>query len=148
MPQKRDPEVTSRIMSKVRSKDSKAELALRSELHGRGIRYRVHARDVEGTPDLVIRKYKFAVFVDGDMWHGNEHRRRGLDSLADLFPTNTEFWIEKIQKNVERDQRVNAALHERGWEVVRLWESEVLEDPEKAADRVEAALDEAREEHG
>jgi len=136
----RDREVTSRMMAAVRGKDSKAELALRRALHARGLRYRLHAADVFGHPDLVIRSRRLAVFVDGDMWHGNEHRRRGLSSLADLFPTRTEWWVAKIERNVQRDQEVNARLKADDWTVVRVWESEVLQDPQKAADKVLAAL--------
>lgn len=136
----RDREVTSRMMAAVRGKDSKAELALRRALHARGLRYRLHARDVFGHPDLVIRSRRLAVFVDGDMWHGNEHRRRGLASLADLFPTRTEWWVAKIQRNMRRDQEVNDRLKSEGWTVVRIWESEVLQDPQKTADKVLAAL--------
>jgi len=128
------------MMAAVRSKDSKAELALRRELHARGMRYRLHARDVPGRPDLVIRSRRFAVFVDGDMWHGNEHRRRGMTSMAELFPTRTDWWVAKIERNMQRDQEVNEQLAADGWTVIRIWESEVLADPAKAADRVLDAL--------
>jgi DNA mismatch endonuclease, patch repair protein len=143
---RRDPEVTSRIMAHVRDRDSKAELALRRELHARGIRYRLHASDIPGCPDLVIRRLRFAVFVDGDMWHGNEHRRRGLSSLSDMFPSNTEFWVAKITNNMERDKRINEQLQSSGWMVIRLWESDVLAAPNEAADRVTAALEQRRTE--
>jgi DNA mismatch endonuclease (patch repair protein) len=136
----RDRAVTSRMMAAVRNKDSKAELALRRALHARGLRYRLHARDVIGHPDVVIRSRRLAVFVDGDMWHGNEHRRRGLPSLADLFPTRTEWWVAKIERNIRRDQEVNTELTARGWTVVRVWESEVLRDPQQAADAVLKAM--------
>lgn len=132
----RDPAVTSRIMAAVRSKDSKAELALRRALHARGFRYRLHGKDVYGRPDIVNRTRRLAVFVDGDMWHGNEHRRRGLASLAELFPTRTEWWVAKIEANMRRDRDVTSALLRQGWTVVRLWESEVLADPALAAQRV------------
>lgn len=131
-------------MSRVRSKNSRAELILRRELHARGLRYRLHAADVVGRPDLVIRKWKFALFVDGDMWHGNEHNRRGLDSLSDLFPTNTDFWVDKISKNMERDHAVNQSLHADGWTVFRVWESEVLADPQSVSDRVLEAVERAK----
>lgn len=136
----RDSKVTSRMMAAVRGKDSKAELALRRALHARGLRYRLHARDVPGHPDLVIRSRRLAVFVDGDMWHGNEHHRRGLPSLADLFPTRTDWWVAKIERNMQRDREVNARLAADGWTVIRIWESDVLADPAKAAGRVLDAL--------
>ncbi|MGY1653309.1 very short patch repair endonuclease [Geodermatophilus sp. SYSU D01119] len=137
----RDPAVTSRMMSKVRSKDSKAEKALRRVLHRHGLRYRLHARDLIGSPDLVNRSRKIAVFVDGDMWHGNpgEPARRGRVSFADLFPTRTEWWLEKIERNRARDQYVTASLESAGYRVIRLWERDVLSDPEAAAAEVIAA---------
>src|SRR3712207_5456925 len=108
----RDPAVTSRMMSRVRNKDSKAELVLRRELHGRGLRYRLHAKDVVGRPDLVNRSRRLAVFVDGDFWHGNpeEWRRRRLPDLAAMFPNRTEWWVAKITANIERDRRVSSEL--------------------------------------
>lgn len=134
----RDPAVTSRMMARVRSKDSKAELALRRALHAAGMRYRLHAKDVPGKPDLVVRSARLAVFVDGDVWHGNpdEARRRGRETLADLFPTRTDWWVAKIERTMRRDAEVNAELLAAGWTVVRLWEHDVLADPAAAASRV------------
>lgn len=131
------------MMSAVRSKDSKAEVTLRRELHRRGLRYRLHARDVIGRPDLVVRSRKVAVFVDGDFWHGNAHRLRGLDRLEDLFPTNREWWMRKLHRNIERDREVTATLKSEGWCVVRIWESDVLADPARAADTAEIAMRES-----
>ncbi len=127
-------------MAAVKHKDSRAELALRRELHARGVRYRLHARDVLGCPDIVVRKRGVAVFVDGDFWHGNAHVRRGLDSLEDLFPSNKEFWVPKIHRTMERDREVTVELEAAGWNVVRLWEQDVLEDPVVAADAVEPLM--------
>jgi DNA mismatch endonuclease (patch repair protein) len=132
------------MMARVRSKDSKAELALRRAIHARGIRFRLHASDVPGRPDLVIRRHRLAVFVDGDFWHGNAWRLRGLPSLASQFPTRTEWWTKKIERNIERDREVDASLRADGWHVVRLWESDVLREPEAAADRVSAVLARAK----
>ncbi|MGH3549987.1 MAG: very short patch repair endonuclease [Pseudonocardiaceae bacterium] len=137
----RDPVVTSRMMSRVRSKDSKAELALRRALHARGFRYRLHGKKVFGRPDIVNRSRRLAIFVDGDMWHGNEHHRRGLASLADMFPSRTEWWVAKIEANMRRDREVTATLRGQGWTVIRLWESDILADPNDAAQRV---LDESQ----
>ncbi|MGH3857258.1 MAG: very short patch repair endonuclease [Pseudonocardiaceae bacterium] len=132
----RDPAVTSRIMARVRSKDSKAELALRRALHTRGFRYRLHGKDVLGRPDIVNRARKLAVFVDGDLWHGNEHHRRGLASLAELFPTRTQWWVAKIEANMRRDHEVTSTLRAQGWTVIRLWASDILADPGAAAQHV------------
>ena len=128
------------MMAAVKHKDSRAELALRRELHARGVRYRLHARDIFGCPDIVVRKRAVAVFVDGDFWHGNAHRRRGLNRLEDLFPSNREFWVAKISRTMERDREVTARLQADGWQVVRLWEEDVLRAPTLAADGVEHLL--------
>lgn len=129
-------------MSRVRHKDSKAELALRRALHAAGVRYRLHAPDVFGRPDLVIRSRRLAVFVDGDLWHGNpaEVRRRGRESLADLFPTRTDWWVAKIERTVARDREVTERLRAEGWTVVRLWEHDVLRDPPACARTVCRAI--------
>lgn len=127
-------------MATVRNKDSKAELALRSALHRRGLRYRLHAKDLAGRPDVVLPRHRLAVFVDGDFWHGNAWRLRGLSKLEDLFPTRTEWWCSKIRRTMERDAEVSAELRAAGWRVVRVWESEVLADPEGVANEVERLL--------
>ncbi len=129
-------------MARVRHKDSRAELALRRALHAAGMRYRLHAPDVMGRPDLVIRSRRLAVFVDGDLWHGNpdEVRRRGRASLAELFPTRTEWWVAKIERTVARDREVTSALREQGWTVLRLWEHDVLRDPDGCARTVLDAI--------
>jgi len=134
--------MTTRIMRSVRSKNTKPELALRRAVHARGARFRIHAADVPGRPDMVVRARKVAVFVDGDLWHGNpdEWRRRGRAALADLFPTRTAWWVEKIERNMRRDCEVDRQLRELGWRVVRIWASEVMADPEAAADIVTDAL--------
>jgi DNA mismatch endonuclease (patch repair protein) len=136
----RDPAVTSRMMAAVKSKDSAAELALRRELHRRGFRFRLHARDLPGRPDLVFPRHRVALFVDGDFWHGNAWRIRGLPSLEAQFPNRTAWWTAKIRRNMERDREVSAALKDIGWNVVRTWESEVLTDTGAVADRVERQL--------
>ena len=128
------------MMSRVRSRDSKAELALRRALHARGIRFRLHASDVTGRPDVVIRKCRLAVFVDGDFWHGNAHRLRGLDRIEDLFPTNRDWWVQKLRRTMERDREVTASLEADGWNVLRFWESDILRDATPATEAVARAL--------
>ncbi len=128
------------MMAAVKNKNSLAELVLRRELHARGVRYRLHAKDVLGCPDIVVRKRSVAVFVDGDFWHGNAHKRRGLAKLDDLFPTNKEFWVAKISRTMTRDLEVTDQLTADGWRVVRLWEQDILDAPVVAADLVEGML--------
>lgn len=141
----RDRSVTSRIMRSVKRAHTKPELALRKALHRGGVRFRLQAGDVYGHPDLVIRRFRIAVFVDGDMWHGNEHVRRGLPNLEALFPTNTQFWCDKIRRNVERDREVNEHLESDGWTVIRLWATDVQADPEASAEIVSSVLNHLRE---
>ena len=116
-------------MASIPNRDTQPELLLRRELHRLGFRYRLHPKDVFGMPDIVNRAKRVALFVDGDFWPGNAHNLCGIETLADLFPTNTEWWVAKIQRNVERDKSVTARLETTGWKVVRRWESDVKRDP-------------------
>ncbi|MGH8898005.1 MAG: DNA mismatch endonuclease Vsr [Egibacteraceae bacterium] len=141
---RQDPETTRRVMQANKKRDTRPELMLRHELHRRGLRYRLHAQDVPGRPDLVIRHLKIAVFVDGDFWHGNRWRLRGLARLEDDIASNHEYWVPKIKRNIARDQEVTSQLSNAGWTVVRIWENEVHRDVHKAADRVERAVRAAR----
>ena len=134
-PPRRDPAVTSRMMAAVKNKDSKAELALRRALWKRGIRYRKHV-GIMGRPDLVFRPARVVVFVDGDFWHGNAWRLRGLKSIEAMFPHRTRWWVKKIHRNIERDAEVTAALRRDGWKVLRFWESRVLRDADRVAARI------------
>jgi DNA mismatch endonuclease, patch repair protein len=137
----RDPAVTSRIMAAVRGRDTVPELLLRSELHRRGLRYRLRSK-LPGKPDLVFSRARVAVFVDGDMWHGQGWQNRGFSSMEEQFANhrNPDFWIAKIRRNVARDQEVSQQLEALGWTVVRVFESEVKHDITSAADRVETIV--------
>jgi DNA mismatch endonuclease (patch repair protein) len=123
-------------MAAVRGRDTKPELVLRRALHARGLRYRVHPRDVPGRPDLVNRQRQIAVFVDGDFWHGNpqEWERRGFDSMeAQFAERNRAHWTTKLRRNVQRDREVDATLESTGWLVLRFWESEIRADVDAIA---------------
>ncbi len=109
-----DPAHTRKVMRANRSRNTKPELLLRGELHRRGVRYRLHARDVAGSPDMVIRTLRIAVFIDGDFWHGNRWRLRGLSSLEEDIASNHAYWVPKLRRNMDRDRRVNAQLTESG----------------------------------
>lgn len=112
------PEVRSRIMRRVRAKDTKSEMAVRRLVHGLGYRYRLHARNLPGTPDLVFAARKKAIFVHGCFWHQHNCRRGTRPS------SNLEFWNVKLELNTERDRRTMAALKEAGWSVLVIWECE------------------------
>ena len=127
----------SRTLAAVPSKDTRPELLLRKTLWSRGLRYRIHPKDLPGKPDLLFRGRKLVVFCDGDFWHGRNWsvRERKLQAGA-----NPEYWVGKIRRNMERDAHHNEKLRADGWTVLRFWESEILTDPASVADRVEAAL--------
>jgi len=117
--------VRSDTMRKIKSKDTKPELVLRHYLWGHKIRYRINNSDVIGNPDITIRKRKIAIFVDGEFWHG-----RNWANKKQKIVSNRQYWISKIEKNIERDKKVNQLLSQSGWEVIRFWEKEILTDIE------------------
>ena len=128
-------------MSRIRSKDTVAELMLRRELWARGFRYRLHAKGVPGKPDIVFKGARVAVFVDGDWWHGRVLAEEGEGALRKVLRTSRQdWWVSKLSGNVARDQRVTAELESLGWLVIRVWESDIKRALGDVADRVESAL--------
>jgi len=123
----------SETMRRVRGKDTSEERMLRRELHRRGLRYRLHAPDLPGKPDIVFRRARVAVFVDGAFWHGHPERCR-------LPATNREYWARKIERNAARDARVRRELAQMGWRVVRLWDFEVRGSVRRCGARVERVV--------
>lgn len=103
-------------MSSIRGKNTKPELLIRKALHARGYRYRLHARDLPGKPDLVLPKWKAVILVHGCFWHGHNCH------LFKMPSTRTAFWSEKIRKNRERDEVVQRELREAGWRMLAIWE--------------------------
>ena len=110
-------------MSKVRLKRGKAETALAKALWHEGYRYRLNDKKFPGSPDIAIVKYKLAVFVDGEFWHGYDWERR-----KGKLKANREYWIEKIEENIARDRRNDVLLEEMGWIPVHFWEKEIKKD--------------------
>jgi len=139
---RRPPAVVSATMRRVRYRDTSPEVALRKALWARGYRYRLQASRLPGKPDIVFPSRRVAVFVDGDFWHGNQWRLRGLPSLAHQFreTPSAPYWVSKISRNVERDANASAKLTEMGWRVVRCWESQVRNELETCVARVEEAM--------
>jgi DNA mismatch endonuclease (patch repair protein) len=121
----RDPKKTSKIMSSIKSTNTKPELKLRSLLWGKGYRYRVNYKKLIGKPDIVFVRKKVVIFVDGDFWHGHNWAIRGLNSLEDELKQYSIFWKDKILRNIKRDEEVNSALQQEGWTVLRYWESDI-----------------------
>lgn len=124
-----------RNMQAVRSTGSKAEVLLAKKLYSLGYRYRKNDRTVFGKPDLTLKKYKLAIFVDGEFWHG-----KNWDVRKNDHKTNREFWFSKIEKNIERDKTVNDKLNEQGWIVLRFWGRDVIKNLDSCIFRIEEVL--------
>jgi DNA mismatch endonuclease (patch repair protein) len=107
-------------MSRIRSKNTKPEIAVRKMLHQRGIRYRLHAKDLPGIPDLSNKSKKFAVFVNGCFWHQHEGCKR-----ANIPKSNKDYWIPKLDKNVEKQRKNLALLNKMGFKTYVVWECEL-----------------------
>lgn len=138
----RDPRVTSAMMSRVKNKNSEAEMLLRRALWRLGYRYRLHDASLPGKPDLVFRKARTVVFVDSDWWHGRILREEGEDALrAHLRTTKQDWWVQKFKRTVSRDREVSEALVATGWHVCRIWESEILGDTDGVIQRVARLID-------
>lgn len=112
-----DPETRSRMMSGIRSKDTKPEMLVRQTLFAAGYRFRLHRRDLPGAPDIVMPGRKIAIFIHGCFWH----RHKGC-RLAKLPATRPDFWKAKLEGNVERDMRAIKALVALDWRVLVVWE--------------------------
>ncbi len=110
------PEIRSRMMSGIRGRNTRPELVLRSALHARGFRFRLHVRDLPGKPDLVFPKHRAVIQVHGCFWH-----RHGCKKTTNPS-TNSEFWALKFHQNVERDVKTEAELVELGWRFGLVWE--------------------------
>lgn len=140
----RDPETTHKIMSAVKSKDTKPELKLRKALWHKNLRFRVNYKKLPGRPDIVFTKYKVAVFCDGDFWHGHNWALRGMKSLEEELEGYSEYWRTKILRNVERDDENDKALKALGWTVVRIWESDIKTNVDQCVITIQEALFEAK----
>lgn len=120
MSDKLTPQQRHYCMSRIRGKATKPELLVRHWLWIHGYRYRLNVKSVPGKPDIVLRKYRTAIFVNGCFWHGHEGCR-----LYSVPKSNTDFWMAKVQRNRERDQEEYKALHDAGWQIVVIWECQL-----------------------
>lgn len=129
------PEQRHKNMQAIKNKDSEIEILLRRELWRRGLRYRKNVKTVFGHPDIAFMGKKVAIFCDSEFWHGYdwEHRKNDIKSRRD-------FWIPKIERNMQRDVEVTGTLEATGWIVLRFWGKEIKTDVSKCADIIETIV--------
>lgn len=137
------PEQRRKNMQAIKSKDTSIEIALRLALWHRGIRYRKNYKSLPGKPDIVITKHKLAVFCDSDYWHGydweNRHQR---------IKSNREYWIPKIERNMQRDKEVTAQLQAMGWTVLRFWEWQIKKRLDECVNTIMEAVEASQSKEG
>ena len=134
---KHTPEQRHKNMQAIKNKDSEIELLLRKELWNRGLRYRKNCNKVFGHPDIVFIGKKIAVFCDSEFWHGYN-----WETKKEEIKSNRDFWIPKIERNIQRDIEVNQKLQNEGWLVIRFWGKEIKKDVSACADLVVKRLEE------
>ncbi len=118
------PEKRSNIMSKIKGKNTKPEMTVRSTLHRMGYRYMIHDKILPGSPDIVLSRHKKIIFVHGCFWHGHAGCKR-----AAMPESNFEFWNKKISRNIERDNSTERELRSFGWQVLIIWQCQT-KDPD------------------
>ena len=117
-----DKKTRSKIMSKIRSKNTKPELLVRKYIFSKGYRYRIHNKNLPGNPDISIKKYKIAIFINGCFWHGHDC------DIGHLPKSNADFWREKIEKNRKRDLQKETELLDLQYSVYTIWECELTKN--------------------
>lgn len=119
-------------MQAVKNKDSQIEILLRKELWRRGLRYQKNSKKVFGKPDIVFLGKQIAVFCDSEFWHGYDWENKQKE-----IKSRREFWIPKIERNIQRDVEVTRLLESEGWTVLRFWGNDIKKDLNKCADKIE-----------
>jgi DNA mismatch endonuclease Vsr len=132
---KHTPEQRKRNMQAVKNKDSQIEVTLRRALFRKGYRYRKNYTKIFGKPDIVFIREKVAVFCDSEFWHGHDWENRKAD-----FKSRQDFWIPKIERNMERDREVNSALEAEGYTVLRFWGKQIKKDLDSVVAEIEKAI--------
>lgn len=125
------PEQRRKNMQAIRSKDTTIELRLRKALWKHGVRYRKNYKKLIGKPDIVITKYKIAVFCDSDYWHGYDWENRNQ-----RIKSNRDYWVPKIERNMKRDREVTETLQNEGWLVLRFWEWQIRKHLDECVETV------------
>ncbi len=129
----------SKTMSKIKAKNSKPEMIFRRALWQEDIRYRTHVKTLPGSPDIAIKKYRLAIFVDGVFWHGYQ-----WDVQKKRIKTNRHFWIPKIERNMQRDRQNKEALENAGFTVMRFWEHEIKNNLQNCVNQVKLYIETAK----
>ena len=124
-------EERSNLMRKIMHKDTKPELDLRRGLWKNGYRYRLNVVNLPGKPDIVFKRYKLAIFIDGEFWHGYK-----WENKKGKIKSNRDYWIAKIEKNIARDKMINEQLLMMGWSIIRFWANDVRKDLSNCIDKV------------
>lgn len=124
-------------MQAVKYKGSKIEIMLAKEMWKRGLRYRKNDKSVFGKPDLTLKKYKLAIFVDSEFWHGKDWEARKYDHKSNL-----EFWLSKIERNIVRDKEVNDKLIADGWKVLRFWGKDITKKLDECINKIQTTINE------
>ncbi|WP_415581290.1 very short patch repair endonuclease [Flavobacterium longum] len=125
----------SKLMGKIRGKNTKPEIRLAKSLYHRGHRYRKHNKKILGTPDLTFAKYRIAIFVDSEFFHGKHWH------VVEKRPkSNAEFWQKKIERNIARDKEVNEYLENQGWTVLRFWSEEIKKNLDEVVATIERII--------
>lgn len=127
-------------MSRIRGKNSKPELMLRKALWAKNIRFRLHDKTLPGKPDIVIKKYKLAIFIDGEFWHGYNWEKN-----KDQIKSNKAFWIPKIERNMQKDRFDHEQLRAKGYTVFRFWSEDIKRGLPKVVNQVMLYLETAKE---
>ena len=118
-------------MSRIKAKDTSPEISLRKALWKNGIRYRKNNKTIIGNPDIAIKKYKLAIFIDGEFWHGYN-----WSDKKTRIKSNREYWIKKIERNIKRDNKNNILLKNQNWTVLRYWEHEIKKELDRCVDEI------------
>lgn len=127
-------------MSRIKSKNSKPELMLRKALWTRNIRFRLHDETLPGKPDIVIKKYKLAIFIDGEFWHGYN-----WDKTKDRIGSNRAYWIPKIERNMQKDRKAKEQLTALGYAVFRFWSKEITKNLARAVNQIMLYIETVRD---
>lgn len=132
------PKQRQKNMRHIKSKDTKAEIVLRKALWQKGYRYRKNYRALPGKPDIVLTKYRICIFIDGEFFHGKDWDIGRREKTA--AGNNAQYWVSKIERNIQRDREIEAELNGLGWRVIRFWSRDVLKYPDDCVAVIEAAV--------